>query len=195
MGEKAKIKKQLILGKAREVFVEKGYKRTTMKDIVEKSEISRGGLYLYYENPAQIFLDVLKSDSAVGEDSFEEEIPEDATAADILLMFLQEEKKEILRKKDSLVQATYEYYFENKPPKRDNILKRDFETAVAMLEKLIASGVRSKEFVCKTPAEAARSIMYTLEGLRISAQTIGITGDAIDRQIYYILLSLGVSEK
>ena len=50
MGEKSVQKKQYILETARKVFATKGYKDVTMKDIVEACEISRGGLYLYFEN-------------------------------------------------------------------------------------------------------------------------------------------------
>ena len=50
MGEKSVQKKQYILETARKVFAEKGYKNVTMKDIVEACEISRGGLYLYFDS-------------------------------------------------------------------------------------------------------------------------------------------------
>ena len=60
MGEKSKQKKKFILETARKVFMEKGFKRVTMKDIVEACDISRGGLYLYFDNTAQIFTEVMK---------------------------------------------------------------------------------------------------------------------------------------
>ena len=55
MGEKSEQKRKFILETARRVFVEKGFKNVTMKDIVEACKISRGGLYLYFENTSQIF--------------------------------------------------------------------------------------------------------------------------------------------
>ena len=63
MGEKSVQKKRYIVEKAREVFVEKGFKKVTMKDIVEACDISRGGLYLYFENTSQIFMEVLRMES------------------------------------------------------------------------------------------------------------------------------------
>ena len=50
MGEKSLQKKKHILDTARRVFAEKGYKNVTMKDIVEACDISRGGLYLYFDS-------------------------------------------------------------------------------------------------------------------------------------------------
>ncbi|MCH5341371.1 MAG: TetR/AcrR family transcriptional regulator [Acetatifactor sp.] len=192
MGEKSVQKRKFILETARKVFVEKGFKKVTMKDIVEACEISRGGLYLYFDNTSQIFMEVMKLESEEADDVFSDSITEDATAADILVLFLQEQKKEMLRKKDTLTQAVYEFYFENQLSRKDNILKKQFDSAVKIIEKLIEIGVDNGEFYCEDCAETARNIMFVLEGLKISAQTIKITPETVDRQIVYILKSLGV---
>ena len=60
MGEKSAQKRKYIVETARGVFVEKGYKDVTMKDIVDACKISRGGLYLYFASTEEIFMDVLK---------------------------------------------------------------------------------------------------------------------------------------
>lgn len=192
MGEKSIQKKRYILETARKVFMEKGFKKVTMKDIVEACNISRGGLYLYFENTSQIFLEVLKMESQEADDVFSDSITEDATAADILILFLQEQKKELLRRKDTLTQAIYEFYFENELPRKDNILKKQFDSAVKIIEKLIEAGVENGEFYCEDCRGTARNIMFVLEGLKISAQTIHITADTVDREISFILRGLGV---
>lgn len=194
MGEKSLQKRKYILETARRVFMEKGYKRVTMKDIVEACEISRGGLYLYFNNTADIFLEVLKLESEEADDVFSDSITEDATAADILTLFLKEQKKELLRKKDTLTQATYEFYFENDLPKKDNILKKQFDSAVKIIQKLIENGVENGEFCCEDCEGTARNIMFVLEGLKINAQTIGITAEVVDREFEYILTALGMED-
>lgn len=68
MGAKSEQKKLYILETAKAVFVEKGFRTVTMKDIVEACNISRGGLYLYYNNTAEIFRDVLKLEATQTED-------------------------------------------------------------------------------------------------------------------------------
>ena len=70
MGDKSVQKKKYILETARKVFMEKGFKKVTMKDIVEACNISRGGLYLYFDNTSQIFLEVLKLESQEADDVF-----------------------------------------------------------------------------------------------------------------------------
>ena len=121
MGDKSLQKKKLIIETARKVFMEKGFKKVTMKDIVEACEISRGGLYLYFESTSQIFLEVLKLEAEETDDVFSNSITEDATATDILILFLKEQKKELLRMENTLTQAIYEFYFEAKLPKKDNL--------------------------------------------------------------------------
>ncbi|MCI8799886.1 TetR/AcrR family transcriptional regulator [Acetatifactor muris] len=194
MGEKSAQKKKFILETARKVFVEKGFKKVTMKDIVEACEISRGGLYLYFDNTGQIFLEVMKLESQEADDVFSDSIADDATAADILVLFLKEQKKELLRKSDTLTQAIYEYYFQNQPGRKDNVLKKQFDSAVKIIEKLIETGVDNGEFYCEDCRGMARNIMFVLEGLKISAQTIGVTAEAVDREILFILRALGLDD-
>ncbi len=192
MGEKSLQKKKFILETARKVFMEKGYKRVTMKDIVEACDISRGGLYLYFNGTDEIFMEVLKMESEEADDLFSGSIKEDSSITDILTLFLQEQKKELLCKNSNLVQATYEFYFENNLPKKDNILKNQFDTAVLIIQKLIEDGVENGEFYCEDCEGTARNIMYVIEGLKISAQTIGVTEKSVDREIKYLLQGLGV---
>ena len=194
MGEKSLQKKKYILETARKVFMEKGYKNVTMKDIVEACDISRGGLYLYFNSTAEIFREVLHMESEEADDVFSDSIREDATATEILALFLKEQKKELLSKKDNLAIATYEYYFGEDVPKKDNILKRQFDSAVKIIEKLIETGVENGEFYCEDCRSAARNIMFLLEGLKISGHTIGVTPEMVDRELLFILNGLGVEE-
>ncbi|MCR5338801.1 MAG: TetR/AcrR family transcriptional regulator [Lachnospiraceae bacterium] len=108
MGEKSGKKKEFIIQKARDVFARKGFLTVTMKDIVEECGISRGGLYLYFEDTGSLFLEVLKKER---ESDSGEEIDKAETSVEMLSAFLREQKKEILGVKDSLIDAIYEYCF------------------------------------------------------------------------------------
>lgn len=194
MGEKSVQKRKYILEKAREVFVEKGFKAVTMKDIIEACEISRGGLYLYFDSTTEIFREVLKMESEETDDVFSESIADDAAASDILALFLKEQKKELLQKKNNLTAAVYEFFFANKVPKKENPLRRQFDTAVEVIEGLIAEGMENGEFYCENPRGAARNIMYVLEGLKVSAQTVGVSEKMVDEELLYIMQGLVVEE-
>lgn len=194
MGEKSLQKRKYILETARKVFMEKGYKNVTMKDVVDACGISRGGLYLYFGSTAEIFMEVLRMESQETDDVFSDNISKNATAADILLLFLKEQKKELLRKNGNLTVATYEFFFSEEIPKKENILRRQFDSAVKIMERLIEAGVESGEFCCGNSRVTARNIMFVLEGLKISAQTIGVTPETVDEELAYILQGLGIEE-
>lgn len=189
MGEKSVQKKKYILDTARKVFVEKGYKNVTMKDIVEACGISRGGLYLYFDSTEQLLLEILQMEAEETDDIFSENITEGDTAADILTLFLKEQKKELLQK-NTLTVAVYEYFFANRTADRNNMLRKQFDAGVRVLEKLIETGIASGEFYCENPKGAASNIMYVLEGMKINAQTFGISEKKVDEQLLYIMEGL-----
>ena len=191
MGEKSEKKKQYIIEKARSVFSEKGFKNVTMKDIVDACDISRGGLYLYFSSTEELFLSVLSDEvTEDDEEAVGAALSGDATAGDMLALFIKEQKKEILRKKNNLTVATYEYFSVNKVSSKENPLKNKFDTAVRIVEKLIENGVDSGEFVCENPLGCARNLMYVVEGLKVTSTTIGISEEAIDRELLYVLEGL-----
>jgi predicted transcriptional regulator len=191
MGEKSEQKREFILKQARKVFAEKGFRAVTMKDIVDSCEISRGGLYLYFASTEEIFKAILEEDREEEEDDLPENVSEDTAMADLLLLFLKEQKKAILRKKEDITIAAYEYLFAHKPSKKeDNPLRRQFDTAVRVLEKILEEGVATGEFYCEDPRATAMSIMYTLEGMKICAKTIGLTESKVDGELLYIIEGL-----
>lgn len=194
MSDKSEQKKKLIIENARKVFMEKGYKLVTMKDIVEACEISRGGLYLYFQSTGELFEEVLRAEQEDADDLFAENIPKEASPSDILALLLKEQKKEILNRNASLNKAIYEYFFDSQELSKDNMLKKQFDAAVYVIERLIQAGVESGEFYCEDPRGAARHIMYVLEGLKIASQTRGISEAAIDREILYVMQGLIVDE-
>jgi len=188
MGDKSEQKKQLIVDAARQVFAEKGFAGVTMKDIIEASQISRGGIYLYFDSTASIFAEILKQEQE--RPVFAGEILEEAAAVDLLLLFLKEQKKDILRKKENLSVATYEYCFANRLASLDNPVRRRFKEMLDVLTQLIEMGVSEGEFYCEDPAAEAANILYLLEGLRVSAHTIGLTEAKIDSQLLQVVQRL-----
>jgi len=190
MGEKSEQKKQFIIETARRIFMEKGYKDVTMKDIVEACDISRGGLYLYFNSTDELFRAVMNAEEAETDDVFSSELKEDATAVDVLMIFLKEQKKEIMRRKDDLSVATYEYYFARQTMEEDNPLKGRFEEAVKALTQLIEVGIANGEFYDVDAAAAANNIMFVLEGLRICAHTMGVTESAVDDELLTLVSGL-----
>ncbi len=189
MSERADVKKQLILDKAAEVFAAKGYRSVTMKDIVEASGISRGGLYIYYDSTESIFLDVIKSMEEAEEETGKAMTKnlKEAGSAELLLWFLKEQKKEILKGKNSLSVAMYEYAFACKAEGRNSGSKHKFETATLVLEKILTKGDETGEFVCDDAKGIAENMMYAIEGMKVIARTVGISEKKVDRELVYMM--------
>ena len=198
MSERAYSKKQHIIKAAREVFALKGFKDVTMKDIVEKAQISRGGLYLYYDSTESVFKDVLAMEGELEEENDNDGLVtsiSDASAGDILMWFLREQKKEILKSRQSLSVAVYEYAFYCRDRKINSIAKTRFEAEVLALEKILIQGVRNGEFVCNDPKALATDMMFTIEGMKICSRTMGISEKKIDSELKIMLSRfVGVEE-
>lgn len=189
MGNKSVQKKKYIIEKAREVFSKNGYRKVTMKDIVEACDISRGGLYLYFSDTKSLFEAVLEEEEQ-DKDILDAIQKEELSPGEALLTYLDRKKRAILEK-DSLAAATVEYLFEQKASGAST--NAAFSDLVKRLEKLITEGVAEEWMVCDNPAVAARNIIYVLDGLRVASQTVGITETEIDQEIEYILNSLGLA--
>ena len=192
MGDKSLQKKKYIREKARGVFCKNGYRAVNMKDIVDACEISRGGLYLYFANTKELFEAVLEEENSGMTDLIERAKANGSTPGEIMLMYLEEQKKSILKKKDNLAAASYEYLFESKLSNQTNPVRKQFDERAAALAGLIAEGVEQEWMVCEDADEAALNICYTIEGLKVSAQTIGLTAEAVDKEIEYIMGTLGM---
>ncbi len=51
---------QEIRNSAIKVFVKKGYRNTTMEDIINETTLSKGGFYRYYKNKKDILIDIMR---------------------------------------------------------------------------------------------------------------------------------------
>ena len=63
MSNKSEQKKTLIIEKARELFVQKGYNATSFSEIVQHARISKGSIYYHFTNKENLFLSVLQYDT------------------------------------------------------------------------------------------------------------------------------------
>ena len=183
MSQKTDAKRQLIIDKATEIFASKGYREVTMKDIVENCEISRGGLYLYYSSTEEIFLDVLSED----QDGDNIDDLEGASAAELLLWFLKEQKREILKKKNNLIVAKYEYAFACRQNGKNSGVKKKIDTEALILEKILIKGNESGEFVCKDPKATAGNMVYAIQGMKVCQGTAGISEKKVDSELVYMM--------
>ena len=199
MSSKAELKKQHIIKTARDLFCRKGYSSITMKDIVEACGISRGGLYLYFDSTHDIFLEVLRQaeqeDVDFNDDFYDVAANSDYSAAKVIGFFLKAQRREILKKEDSLAVATYEFFFENKLPREENPVRHTYEDLVLLLTQLIERGVEDGELYDVDAAAAARNLMFVIEGMKVTARTMDLDQRMVDQQLMYIVDTLIPAEQ
>ena len=194
MSDESVQKRNLIIDKAYDVFALRGYRNVTMKDIVEACEISRGGLYLYFSSTEEIFLAVLEREESKKEETITDAQLKSLSNGELLLLFLKEQKKEILRKKNSLTVAKYEYAFLCREEKKAAPFRKQFETEALVLEKILEKGNISGEFDCENPHEEAGNMMLAIEGMKLCARTMGISENRVDREFMHMMKKFVVED-
>ena len=187
MSDKSIQKKKYIVEKARKVFIDKGFKSVTMKDVVEACDISRGGLYLYFDSTESLFAEVLKEEKLKGDGEVTDALPQAVTNSDIMTLFFREQKKEMLKYKDSLLNAIYEYCFTVKSMGVRTVIDSQVDSSEVFLENLLKAGNATGEFDVANVKRTARNMIYAFEGLKILSRTGSITERAIDDEFVYLL--------
>lgn len=158
MTNKGKNTRSMILRKSHTLFVEKGFKAVTMKDICEATGLSRGGLYRHFPNTGEILKCLLGRDYTVS-DRIQAGVP----AREILEQELAECRQEMLNRDDSLSLAIYEYA---------SVAPPHFFDEGNMKEKmrwvqLISYGMGTGEFKTVDAEQVADLIMYAYQGVRM----------------------------
>lgn len=189
MGKKSDLKQEYILEQAQRVFAQKGFKDVTMKDIVTACNISRGGVYLYFNNTSEIFEAVLKLRTKTEQNLCTRQAEGTLCAEEQMRQFLNTQKRELLNPADSLIIATYEYLFAHSKVLDKAEMQNNFNHAGSQLRRIIQSGVDNGEF-STDPDAAAQNIVLLLEGLRISSTVLTLDEEFLEQQMEYILSQL-----
>lgn len=180
---KADEKKELILIGAESVFIQKGFSRVTMKDIIEKCGISRGGIYLYFSRVDEIFVEVVKRHNKAKLDDIKANIERCRNFNQLIDDFFADQKRRLLNMDKSLYAAMAEFCFSHK-----NISDRDFYTEQFLNTRVIIMEIlefgRKKRFVtAENIKRLADSIMFQIEGLRALAVSSGISEELAENQL------------
>lgn len=163
-GEKTK---QDIREKAYQLFVEKGFKEVTMKDICELTGLSRGGLYRHYESTSQIFLEIVNDFSNSQKSEIFTKIEQHIPATTILEEILSKYANEMLDYKNSISLAVYEFYSNPMVSKEDNSVKKQYEISKSTWVEFINYGIGTKEFNPVTPESIFNIIIFAYQGVRM----------------------------
>lgn len=194
MGLKGDKTKQDIREKAYQLFAEKGFKEVTMKDICERTGLSRGGLYRHYESTEQIFLEIVNVFSDRQKNEILTKIGQHIPAAAILEELLSRYADEMMDSENSISLAVYEFYSNSAISKEDNSVKKQYEVSKSTWAELISYGIATKEFNCVDSESVFHVIVFAYQGVRMFSRLMNIDKD-IPAQIIYEIKRLLLPEE
>lgn len=178
MGKKGDTTKAAIRKAALELFVQKGFKDVTMKDICERTELSRGGLYMHYGSTGQIFADIIDEIMSGLEDEVAAKMQNGRSATLILDDLLERYQTEMLDRSGSLGLAFYEYY-SGRPLSDDNAMLKQYYISKAMLCRLIEYGIDKGEFRQININAVVDLLLFSYQGVRMLSSIMPLDDDKI----------------
>lgn len=178
---KSKITKNKIIDAASQLFAEKGYQAITMKDICEKSGLSRGGVYRYFSSTKEVFLAMLDSDMNDDTEKVEQAIQNKVCALVILDHYLDHEKGIIFGENRGLYYAMHEFAFAEPDQRQyfDGRVKR----SLALIGKIFKYGQDSGAFKNFDIPSTALHVIYFFNGMKTSASILTITEEMVNQQL------------
>lgn len=183
MTSKANEKRELILNSAKQVFIRKGFNRVTMKDIIEESNISRGGVYLYFSTVDEIFIEVVKKHNRAKIEGIKTSIEKSDNFNRLMDEFFADQKEHLLNMDKSLFIAMIEFCFSHKNESDKDFYTEQFFNTKSMILELLKFGQNKKAITAKNIDCLADSIMFLIEGLRSLAVSSGLSAQLADKQL------------
>jgi len=183
MDKKSNAKRNLILDKAKNVFILKGFASVTMKDIIEECQISRGGIYLYFKSVDEIFMRVIEIHNQQKMKEVKKYISEDKSFEQVINEYLQKQKNRLMNLNNSLLIAMYEYRFANRDDEHREFFRNQFVYTKDIVLDILNYGFKKNGEKSRDADALAASVVLLIEGISVLAITVGVSEDFIDGQI------------
>lgn len=178
MGKKGDTTKAAIRKAALILFVQKGFKDVTMKDICEATGLSRGGLYMHYGSTKQIFADIINEIMSSLENEVAVKIENGQSATIILDELLERYQSEMLDRSGSLGLAFYEYY-SGIPLSDDNAMLKQYYMSKEMISNLIQYGINKGDFKQVNINAVVDLLLFSYQGVRMLSSIMPLDDDKI----------------
>lgn len=189
MSAKGDKTKELICSEAYKLFAEKGFKEVTMKDICEKTGLSRGGLYRHYSSTEEIFSHIINSLMQTQENEVLNKIESLVPAKQILLELLNRYQIEMLDSSNCLTLAIYEFFSTLQRKGNESLLYEQYLFIIKTWESLIAYGIKTKEFNEVNAEAIIDIIIFSYQGVRLYSNLMLISPQ-IPENILYIIKNI-----
>ncbi|MGL5330852.1 MAG: TetR/AcrR family transcriptional regulator [Peptostreptococcaceae bacterium] len=181
--DKKEQQKNKIINGAIDVFRQKGYEQTTMKDIRESAGVSAGSLYMYFSNKEDIFINILeqrihKQDLKItlsGNESYWEQIEK----------YINNIKDYCIHIQEGIAPIAYEYTISAwRENHRKEFLSTRYDMGREYIKSLIEKGISIGEFDKNVDSMLISNLIITsFEGLNTLSLSLGHEKINIDEQI------------
>ncbi|MCC3374705.1 TetR/AcrR family transcriptional regulator [Cohnella sp. REN36] len=185
-------KRQEIVEAALRVFIRQGYLATTMKDVVEESGLSRGGVYLYFSSTEEMFRAMVEEIDQANARQDEELLSAYPTVWEAIAAMFALLRKELLRIREGVVPVLIEAFAAEwrKDSFRD-LLERRYAEGCVQLERMLQTGVDRGEFRPRIPIRTIAKMFSSIQGgIMVDTTQFGAAGTEAPEQIEGYLLSL-----
>lgn len=170
--EKKQERRELILNKAFEQFAKKGYAATGMRDIIAACNMSKGGLYTYFDSKRSILLNVIER--------FDKkkrfEINESMSASEMLSTYITGRLRAMQEKDNQkYVRIALEFWgFVLKDQTLMQITDNRYEYFKDTLYRILQKGISSSEFQSQYPVpNIVYHIMCSINGAAVLSSYMG----------------------
>jgi len=168
-------KRKEILEAAMRVFTRQGYQATTMKDIVEESGLSRGGVYLYFTSTKEMLIEIIEDMDRESYDQLDQLLTHYPSVWSAINALFDQAELEIKNFETGLIPALYEalmFGWRNKT--YEDLNNARYERTIARIVDLLQAGVERGEFRPLQPLETIASMIATFnDGIMIHAMQLG----------------------
>ena len=176
--------RELILDKAAELFIQKGYSAVTMKDICDATGLSRGGLYRHFQSTGEMMARLLSDEQQMVDEKFRTDIAEGKSALEILDAYIQAHNRFLLSSNSSLEVAASQYALLDEDGREINTSR--VRATVDRLTYIIRQGQQEGIFIEGDPEGMAWHIAFFIIGFRSQTVLAGPGSDFIHTQTDYI---------
>jgi len=185
VADRSEEKRMLILTKAKQIFISRGFNGVTMKDIIEECEISRGGIYLYFSSVDEIFTEVVNRHNQIKADEVKIDIGKHNNLEVMLDNFFDMQKNRLLHMENSLLLAMFEFFIAHKQEPDKDFFSGTFDVLENTILEILNVGVKAGHFKTKQARLLAANIMLCIKGLETQAMSFGVSEKQLDKQFSF----------
>jgi AcrR family transcriptional regulator len=185
MMSKSAEKRELILSKAEQVFIRRGFNGVTMKDIIEECNISRGGIYLYFNSVDEIFVEVIKRHNQIKLENAQSNVRENKDFETLIDNYFHIQKDRLLNMENSLLLAVFEFFIAYKHEPDKDFFSGTFDSVEKTIIEILNYGVEAGHIKQDSVRILAANILYCIKGLETQAMSFGVAEEQLDDQFSF----------